>query len=57
MLWAQVLNARTDVTRLGRARPELAGRLDAIRAELDRPSGGGLGEREPYAGQVLRDRP
>jgi tetratricopeptide (TPR) repeat protein len=40
VLWSQLLETRTDVTALREAHPELAARLDAARAALDRPAVG-----------------
>jgi hypothetical protein len=37
VLWNQSLNLRTDLTRLTAAAPDLAGRLESIRAVLDTP--------------------
>jgi hypothetical protein len=37
VLWGQGLNLRTDLTRLKAADPDLAGRLETIRAVLDAP--------------------
>ena len=37
VLWSQALNLRTDLTELTRAAPVLAGRLNGVRGELDRP--------------------
>jgi tetratricopeptide (TPR) repeat protein len=38
VLWSQLLELRTDLTLLERVAPDLAGRLDSLRAELDRPA-------------------
>jgi hypothetical protein len=35
ILWAQLLDARTDLARLAAAAPGLAARMDGVRAELD----------------------
>ena len=37
VLWAQILNLRTDLTDLAQLAPDLATRLDQIRAQLDTP--------------------
>ena len=37
VLWTQALNLRSDLTRLAGTAPELADRLDAVRAVLDSP--------------------
>ncbi|MEV4283607.1 hypothetical protein [Actinoplanes xinjiangensis] len=37
LLWARTVHLRTDLSQLAAAHPELAARLSAIRAELDRP--------------------
>ena len=39
VLWSQILGTRTDLTVLRQAQPDLAARLDRLRAELDRPTG------------------
>lgn len=38
LLWSQILDLRTDLTRLREAMPDMAERLDAIRRRLDTPS-------------------
>ncbi|GGN76464.1 hypothetical protein GCM10010112_48590 [Actinoplanes lobatus] len=40
LLWAQLLDTRSDLTRLWRVNPALAARLTALRTELDHPAGG-----------------
>ena len=47
VLWSQALNLRSDLTRLAEQAPDLAARLDSIRAILDSP----LPEATPPAGQ------
>ncbi|MFI6761930.1 CHAT domain-containing protein [Micromonospora sp. NPDC050417] len=39
VLWAQLLDIRTDLTRLTQAHPELADRLSLCRARLEQPAG------------------
>ena len=64
VLWSQALNLRTDLTELTRAAPALAGRVNDIRSELDRPlpldaaqpgSPAGDGNRDPAASRRSRD--
>ena len=53
VLWSQVLNLRTDLTRLAEKAPDLAGRLDTIRAILDSP----VPEATPPLSQPADDNP
>jgi hypothetical protein len=38
VLWSQLLETRTSLTALDEVAPELAARLDSVRAELDHPT-------------------
>jgi CHAT domain-containing protein len=56
VLWAQILNLRTDLTDLAEREPDLAARLDQIRAVLDSPLPDPAIEENPTAGDDPSDR-